>query len=300
MKGLFMNKLIDLHIHTNCSDGILSSKEVVDVAKNNGVTTIAIADHDTVAAYTEDLFIYAKNKGIKIIPAVEISTKYRNGTIHILGYNIDYNNKILQERLLTLRNARHDYLNAVAYKLQSLGYVLDVSYLNKIDSVTKGDIANNIIENTANKDLLIKIFGHIPNKGEYIETIMNEGCPAYTKKETITPKEAADLIRLANGKVVLAHPVAYLYESNLTEDDITSIVKDINADGIEANYIYINRKNNNRINDSKKWCDYAKKYNLIGTIGSDFHSDDGISPLIGLPNELNIDEEYIIELLNKL
>lgn len=295
-----MNKLIDLHIHTNCSDGILNPKEVVDEAYNNGVTTIAIADHDTVAAYTEDLFIYAKNKGIKIIPAVEISTKYRNGTIHILGYNIDYNNKILQEKLLSLRNARHDYLNAVAHKLQSLGYVLDILYLNKIDSVTKGDIANNIIENTANKDLLIKTFGHIPNKGEYIETIMNEGCPAYTKKETITPKEAADLIRLANGKVVLAHPVAYFYESNLTEDDITSIVKDINADGIEANYIYINRKNNNRINDSKKWCDYAKKYNLIGTIGSDFHSDDGISPLIGLPNELNIDEKYIEELLNKL
>ena len=127
-------------------------------------------------------------------------------------------------------------------------------------------------------------FGHIPSKGEFIETIMNENCPAYVKKESITPTEAAELIREANGKVILAHPVAYTYEDNLTDEEIISIIKDMKADGIESNYIYIDR-NNNKINDIKKWNKYAKKLNITTTIGSDFHNFDNIHPIVGLLNE---------------
>ena len=66
--------------------------------------------------------------------------------------------------------------------------------LDKIDAVTKAHIANDVINNKNNKDNLIKYFNHIPNKGEFIETIMNEGCPCYVKKETITPSYAADIM----------------------------------------------------------------------------------------------------------
>ena len=68
-------KRIDLHIHTNKSDGILMPTEVIDEAVKNGVDTIAIADHDTVEAYSNSLFEYAKAKNVKLIKAVEISTK---------------------------------------------------------------------------------------------------------------------------------------------------------------------------------------------------------------------------------
>ena len=131
---------------------------------------------------------------------------------------------------------------------------------------------------------------------------MNEGCPAYVKKETLTPKEAAQIIRQAGGKVVLAHPVAYEYEDNLTEEDILNLVNEMQADGIEANYIYINRSNNDeKINDTKKWRDFAKKNNLFTTIGSDFHYADGIAPLIGLVSEnLDLDDNYFEEVLKNL
>ena len=66
---------------------------------------------------------------------------------------------------------------------------------------------------------------------------MNERCPAYVKKNTITPKEAANLIRSVGGKVVLAHPVAYFYEDNLKIQDISKLIEDIKPDGIETNYI---------------------------------------------------------------
>ena len=295
-----MEKLIDLHVHTNVSDGFLTPKEVIDEAFKNNVSFLAIADHDTIDAYSDDLFEYASKKEIKIIPAVEISTKYKKCGIHVLGYNFDLKNDFFRKKLNELRNARHDYLRDVSLKLQNLGYRVNISSLDKIEAVTKAHIALDVINNKQNEERLIENFGHIPSKGEFIETVMNEGCPAYTKKNTISPKEAADLIRLAGGKVVLAHPVAYKYEDNLTDDDILDIVRDMNIDAIESNYIYIDR-NNNKINECSLWNEFAKKNNLFTTIGSDFHNDDGIRPIIGLVNEnLFISDEQINKIIEYL
>ena len=297
-----MNRLIDLHIHSNLSDGELSPKEIIDRAVNNGVSVIAIADHDTTLAYNDELFNYAKENNVKLITAVEISTRTNKCGIHVLGYNFDINKKRFTDKLYSIRNARHIYLHDVSTKLKELGYIIDVDSLDKIDAVTKAHIALNIVENMGNKELLLKTFGHIPNKGEFIETIMNEGCPCYVEKEAISPKEASDLIREAGGKVVLAHPVAYKYEDGLTDDDILNLVKEMNPDGIEANYVYLDR-NGNKINESTHWNNFAKHHDLITTRGSDFHKNDGIHSDIGLINEdivLNDNElNYIIDNLLK-
>lgn len=279
-----MNRLIDLHIHSNLSDGELSPKEIIDRAVNNGVSVIAIADHDTTLAYNDELFNYAKENNVKLITAVEISTRTNKCGIHVLGYNFDFNNKKFTDKLYSIRNARHIYLHDVATKLKEFGYIIDVDSLDKIDSVTKAHIALNIVENEDNKELLLKTFGHIPSKGEFIEAIMNEGCPCYVEKEAISPKEASDLIREAGGIVVLAHPVAYKYENDLSDDDILNLVKEMNPDGIEANYVYLDR-NGNKINESTHWNNFAKHHNLITTIGSDFHKSDNVHPDIGLINE---------------
>lgn len=295
-----MKKLIDLHIHSNLSDGMLSPKEIVDVASNNNVTTISIADHDTLLAYNDELFDYAAKKGIKIIPAVEISTKYNGKGIHVLGYNFDINNNELKDRLYRVRNVRHIYLHDVSLKLKEYGYLVDVFKLDKIDAVTKAHIALDVIENTNNTDLLLKDFGHIPSKGEFIETIMNENCPCYVEKESISPVEASEIIKKAKGKVILAHPVACKYEDGLNTQDILSLVREMKADGIESNYIYIDR-NNNSIDEVNYWNDFARSHNLITTIGSDFHNDDGIHPNIGLIGEaISLNDNDIENILNKL
>lgn len=299
-EGIKMLKRIDLHIHTTMSDGALTPKEVIDEAYKNGVSYLAIADHDTIEAYNNELFSYAESKNVKIINAVEISTKISKAGIHVLGYNFDINNKNLQERLYKIRNARHDYLHKVAVKLNELGYILNVDNLDKIDAVTKAHIALDIINNEKNKEILLKNFKHIPNKGEFIETIMNENCPAYVKKETVTPKEAAEIIREAKGKVVLAHPVAYVHEDNFTDEDIRDIIKDMNPDGLEANYLYVDR-NDNKINEIEKWNKFAKENNLFVTIGSDFHNKDGIRPEIGFVNtNFILKEEEINEIITNL
>lgn len=295
-----MLKRIDLHIHTTISDGELTPKQVIDEADKNGVSVIAIADHDTIQAYNDELFEYAKSKNIEIIPAVEISTKANKAGIHVLGYNFDLNDITMQEKLYKVRNARHDYLHNVAEKLKTLGYTLNVEKLDKVDAVTKAHIALDVVENDNNKEILLKQFGHIPNKGEFIETIMNENCPAYVKKESLTPKQAADIIREANGKVVLAHPVAYVYEDSLTDEDILNIINEMKPDGLEANYLYVDR-NNKEINEIDKWNKLAKEHNLFVTAGSDFHNKDGIRPEVGFINkDFTIQEETIKEIINNL
>lgn len=295
-----MEKRIDLHIHTTCSDGVFSPKQVIDEAKKNNVEIIAIADHDTIDAYTDEVFEYAEAKNIKLIPAVEISTKSSKCGIHVLGYNIDLKNKVLRDKLYALRNARHIYLYKVTEKLKELGYLVNVDELDKIDAVTKAHIALDVISNKQNENLLLETFHHIPSKGEFIETIMNENCPAYVKKETITPKEAAEIIRQAGGKVILAHPMAYIYEDNLTDNDVLSLIDDMQADGIEAIYIYID-KNNKKRNICAHWKEIASKYDLQITIGSDFHNKDGIHPVIGLLNEdIEINEEDVYDIVHTL
>jgi len=88
---------IDLHIHSNYSDGVLSVFQIIDEAVKNKVQIISITDHDSIKGYSKKLFDYAKGKNITLIPGVEISTKYQGFGVHILGYNIDLNNEKKEE-----------------------------------------------------------------------------------------------------------------------------------------------------------------------------------------------------------
>ena len=295
-----MEKIIDLHIHTTKSDGALTPSEVVEEAIKNQVSAIAIADHDTIDAYSDELFDYAESNNLILIPAVEISTKTKKCGIHVLGYNFDLNDKNFREQLEKLRNARHDYLYGVSEKLEELGYKVNVEELDKVEAVTKAHISLDVISNKENEEILMKNFGHIPNKGEFIETVMNEGCPAYVKKVSITPVEAVELIRSAHGKAVLAHPVCYGYEDGLTEEEILDLIKEMKVDAIEGNYLYVDRYDEMH-DDIDKWNTFAKENNLISTIGSDFHNKDGLRPEIGFRNtNLKISREEISSILGYL
>ena len=294
-------RIIDLHVHSNCSDGAKTPKELIDMAVNNGVEAIAIADHDTVMAYTPQLYDYATSRGVKLITAVEVSTKLNGKVgIHILGYNFDIHNSELNDMLYQSRNSRHIYLVRVAEALNKLGYIVNVAELDKVDAVTKAHIALDVISNSANADLINKNFGHIPSKGEFIETVMNEGCPAYVLKPSITPQYAGEVIKRAGGKVVIAHPVAYVYEDGLEEKDVDRLIEEMQPFGLEVNYIYTDRYDK-IIDECDRWRMVAKKHNLIATIGSDYHTTDGIRPEIGLINtDLRLSSEEVKTLLTKL
>lgn len=114
------------------------------------------------------------------------------------------------------------------------------------------------------------------------------------KKESISPKEVSLVIKNAGGLVFIAHPVAYHYEDNVNEETILKLAKEINADGIETGYVYIT-KNNEVVNESKHWQKFANENNLLTSIGSDFHKEDGLHPTIGLNDYKfeNIDVKWL-------
>lgn len=293
---------VDFHIHTNCSDGAKSPKEIIDIAKQNGVIAMSIADHDTIEAYTDELIDYAKEKGVELIPAVEMSTSFYKVGIHVLGYSFDRTNKELLETLSLLKNARRDYLVNVAKALGKIGYYIDVEKLQELPTVTKAHIALDAVSQECNKELLLKEFGDIPGKGMFIETIMNEGCPAYVEKFHISPVEASRIIHGAGGKVVLAHPVAYAHEDGLSEEQVENLVAEMGADGVESYYIYADR-NDEVFDECDKWGRLADKLGKFKTVGSDFHVSDGIRPEVGFINtnlELSEDEmQQIVKNLKK-
>lgn len=274
---------IDLHIHSNCSDGKLSPKQVIEKAFQNGVSIMAFADHDSVKAYQPDVVSFAKEKGIKLIVGAEFSTKFNGVGYHILGYNFDINNKELNETLDCLQNARQNYLLDVSKKLQELNFIVNTNFLQSVPSVTKAHISQNVIENPENSEALKLWFGHIPSKGEFIEAVMNEGCPAYTQKFSITPHQASKIIHNAGGVVVVAHPVAYAHEDKQTAEDILTLAKQINADGIESNYLYVNAKDE-FFDECDFWNNLAERNGFVSTVGSDYHTSDGIRPEIGFAN----------------
>ena len=143
-------------------------------------------------------------------------------------------------------------------------------------------------------------FGHIPNKGEFIESIMNENCPAYVMKKTLTPKEVANVIRKAGGRVVLAHPVAYVHEDNFTDEDILKLVKEMRPDGIEANYLFVDT-DGKIIDETDKWNKFAKENNLFVTVGTDFHRKEGVYKEIGFVNtDFKLEDEDIEKIIRNI
>ncbi len=295
-----MTQKIDLHIHSCFSDGELTPKEIVNEAVQKNINIISITDHDTFDAYTPEFYEYCNKMKIRIINGVEISTKYNGAGVHILGYRFDIKNKVLKDKLYEIRNSRHVYLKEVSVKLAELGYVVNIDELDKIDAVTKAHIALDVIDNSLNKKILIDKFGHIPNKGEFIEAVMAIGCPGFVKRTMITPDDAAKLIRQAGGKVVVAHPVACIHENRLTRDEVINMIDEIKPDGIEANYIYIN-KFGEIINEIEFWNEFAKCRGLHVTIGSDFHKHEIGRHDIGEVNKyIEFDDRRLDEIINFL
>lgn len=291
---------IDLHIHTTCSDGSFTPIEIIDLAKKHHLEVISISDHDCIDAYNDEFFAYAKKCNLKIITGIEISTRLANKSYHVLGYNFDINNDALKKEIALLKNSRLDYLYNVGNKLKELGFYLDIDKLEKIDIVTKAHIAKEVVNNELNDELLHHYFKHIPSFGEFIETIMNEGCIAFVEKKTITPMQASELIKNAGGKVVLAHPVCYRYEDGTKDDEIMSLIDSMHVDGIEAGYIYLD-VNGNKVNEVIKWQQVAKDKNLFITVGSDFHHDDKIHPMIGLIDEcIGIDDREKKQIIDSI
>jgi len=249
---------VDLHVHTTASDGRFTPAEVVHKAVENGLTIIAIADHDSVDGIAPALMAAEAFPRLKVIPCVEISTDVPNGEVHILGYFIDYDNRDLQARLEKMRDSRRERAQGMIAKLKNLDIHIEWERVQEIagtGSIARPHLAQAMLEK-----------GYVASLKEAFNKYIGRSGPAYVERAKMTPVEAVELILWANGLPVLAHP--------LTMNDLETAVIQLKSAGLVGIEAYYNGYTAEEINTL---VSLGKKYNFITTGGSDYHGLEGIT-----------------------
>lgn len=250
-----MKEYIDLHVHSNCSDGTLSPTELVNLALEISLKAFALTDHDTIAGI-EEARQAASGTGLEVIPGIEFSTSYEGKDVHVLGLGIDDQDALFQEQLEAFQNSRKLRNDKMIALLQKAGISISREIMEELypDAVwTRAHFAAYLLQN-----------GYVSSMDEAFTRFLGDHAPCFVPREKVTPYQAIDLIHQAGGKAILAHPLLYgLSREKL--DLLVSRMKKAGADGIEAIY------SSNRAGEENAMRQLAAKYQLKITGGSDFH-----------------------------
>lgn len=189
---------IDLHLHSNVSDGTGSPTEVVREAHAAGVRTMALTDHDTAAGWDE-----AREEcmrlGMTFIPGMEFSSRIEHGSIHILAYLIDPNFAPLAEELDKLQNDRENRLRQMT---ENVSADYDITWDHVMEQVAA---SGKSLGRPHLADALVAQ-GIIGERGEAFDGILSKNGPYYVSQYALDPVSAVKLIRAAGGVPVMAHP----------------------------------------------------------------------------------------------
>ncbi len=253
---------IDLHIHTNKSDGKLSPREVVMLAKERRLRAIAITDHNTVAAIKECLD-YGREFGVEVVPgSAEISVKNEEERslkeIHMLGYFMDYEDGRLLDVLGKLNESKRVWLQNQVKVLNEAGYK---AFENEIK-----EVAGPAVPSRPHVWAVVEKYnaGKIGREEFYNRTAFDGDL--YVKKGfEIALEDCVALIKKVGGIPVLGHPGFY------KTDEVVKLAVDAGVEGMEVYYSYAGAFGPKSKDVVKHVEDLAKKYGLLKTGGSDFH-----------------------------
>src|SRR5690606_37485965 len=192
-------EFVDLHMHSTFSDGALEVRELIDFCRDQGLSAIAVTDHDNIDSFEEGRE-YAQEKGIEYIPGVEISSSIGGSDIHILGYLFDPTHLKLNKTLLDLRAKRKDRARQIVERLEEKG--VSITYESVLaraqgGSVGRAHIVAQLLEEefvATFQDAFTKYLGKESDLMAELDTVK------------LTPAEAIELIISAGGVPALAHP----------------------------------------------------------------------------------------------
>lgn len=281
-------KIIDMHAHTNYSDGQLSPDELIRLAIEKNIGVLAITDHDTLEGIKKvdrnsSLIV---DSGIKIINGIELSAKVDKGLMHILGYDIDLENEALNKKLSVLRdNNLHSVLSIMEqmkkdYNIR-FGYDDIKDMINSNHNLGRPDLAK----------LCIK-YGYAKTVKEAFDKYLIEAknkTRQYSKG--IKYQECLELITNSGGIPVLAHPKSL----ELDEKEFLILLKDMIECGLKGIEVY---HSSHTKEEMEYYLNIANKYNLLISGGSDFHGKDVKSDVelgTGINNNIKIKKLSLLE-----
>jgi predicted metal-dependent phosphoesterase TrpH len=247
---------IDLHTHTNRSDGTDSPTELVENAKAAGLDVIAITDHDSTDGWKE-ADKAAKRVGITLVHGIEISTKLQGKSVHLLGYEFDPRHKPLAIELRKIIDGRNSRLPATLERLRSLGIDIQPEDV-RAHSVNAAAMGRPHVA-----DALMEL-GVVKNRGEAFARFLTPGKPAYVDRYAADLPTAIGLVKAAGGKAVLAHPWSRGSHRVLTRDRIGALA-DAGLDGLEVDH------NDHGAEDRATLRQIAREFGLVRTGSSDYH-----------------------------
>lgn len=179
---------VDLHVHSNASDGTLSPEEVVRYAASKQLKAMALTDHDTIAGITQAKTAAAEC-GIELIPGIELSCFYQATEIHILGFFIDEHSEVLNEGLKHLVDIRTRRNEVMLKRFQDDGFQFTLEDLtggNPDTVITRAHFARVLVDK-----------GYAPNMGKAFDKYLQYGGKYCMRKEVVTRAghETVDLVR---------------------------------------------------------------------------------------------------------
>ena len=246
---------IDLHLHTRYSDGSLTPAEVVDLAHQAGVTALAITDHDIVDGIPHALDA-ATPMGIEVIPGVELSSRFNERELHVLGYFFDWQDSAFRDLLAQQRRSRHVRNPQTIERLNALGLELseeEVRAKAGSDSIGRPHVAQVLVDK-----------GYVQDTREAFDRYLKEGAPAYVPRMLSDTRDVIAWIRNAGGVPVLAHPTWTRCQGEPLYR-LCACLKEAGLSGLEVFYSSHNRRQTSR------FLELAKRLDLLVTGGSDFH-----------------------------
>ena len=267
-----MQGKIDLHLHTNFSDGTSTPEEVVNEAKKNGFSIISICDHDCIDGI-EPAAEAGRTHGIRVIPGVEITAEKDDLEIHILGYFIDYKDAELKKRLATIRKIRERRIFDMIDKLKDFNINVsaeEVFKLSKEGSVGRPHLARILVKE-----------GFVKNESEAFDKYLGDKAPCYVRRFNFSPEEAIDIIIQAKGIPVYAHPKV------MGRDDFIGEFAKAGLRGLEVYH------SDHSASVRDRYRKLAEEHNLLITGGSDYHGTVKKDVFIG---KVNIPYELVEKL----
>lgn len=275
---------IDLHVHSNASDGSFTPSEVVHLAHKAGLHHFALTDHDTVDGVAEAIQASEAYPTLTVIPGIELSCYYDNREIHIVGLYVNYKDSLFLQELKNLKDMREKRNQDMVQKFVDAGISLTIDELkhgNPKSVITRAHFARVLVER-----------GLCQSKNEAFDKYLGIGCPFYLPKPKVTPEQVLKIIQNAGGTAILAHPYSYKFSKSELKTLLDRHLIDLGLSGMEC---YYSTYDQGQIQELRS---IAYERNLLVSGGSDFHGvvKPDISIGIGRGN-LNIPEKLLDQIV---
>ncbi len=266
--------MVDLHTHTDRSDGTLSPNQLIDLAERLGLKAVAITDHDSLEGY--DLAQpYAQRAGVELVCGIELSTKYRDRSIHVLGYFLEQPpGEAFRGHLACLQEARRERNGRLTERLRQLGLSIRLEDAEKLGRSQTG--RPHFAQLLVNR-------GYVSSIREAFKVYLDESAPGYVERRDPSLENVLRWIREAGGISSWAHPGRAIREA---EGSARDFFEELGAKGLDAVEVY---HVDHTADEMAQFRSAAENLGLGITGGSDFHgTEKGRAQLgaLNLPSSL--------------